>query len=535
MNIKQIILNKITLTLFVFIISFSASTQKAHALFGVGDIVTDPGNTVQGVLQVAEGTTQTFLQNSLNYKEFLLDALVNIMAKQLINQMTTSIVNWINSGFEGNPSFITDPGGFFLDAADQVTGAMLNQNGPLASLCSPFSFDLRITLALQASSRYKKRYTCTLGKIIENTRNAVERGVTINGFMAGDFSQGGWPAFIALTTNPQDSYSSAYLYAHSDLLSRIAQKEASINVDLNRGRGFLSYTKCEDITSNLYNSGLTGEQINQIQQPGNRNIQEMDPEKTSIRKTVDYEAGTEKIERCKVQTPGSVIEGTLSTQLGSGVRQLELADEIDEIVGALVNQLVIQIVTKGLNAASSGSSNRPSAVQQILGEQQQGAEQIRKLGKVLADKIAPYLTRDEKVINTYKQAFDITKKLQTSLNEARACWVQKNVSSQISEIDEVLSTKINPLVQDSQEKLTTASTTIQTLIRIRRVALVATTTAQFQPVSDEFNQLLQTQTLRTASDLQVAQDNLDEVKNQVEGISAQARESLSECKAYITP
>lgn len=535
MTIKHLTLKKITLTLFIFTILFSSTTQKSYAIFGIGDVVTDPGNTVQGVLQVAEGTTQSFLQNSLNYKEFLLDALVNILAKQLINQMTTSIVNWINSGFEGNPSFITDPGGFFLDAADQVTGTMLNQNGPLASLCSPFSFDLRITLALQASSRYKQRYTCTLGKIIENTRNAVERGVTINGFMAGDFSQGGWPAFIALTTNPQDSYSSAYLYAHSDLLSRIAQKEASVNVDLNRGRGFLSYTKCEDITSNLYNSGLTGEQINQIQKPGDHNIQEMDPEKTSIRKTVDYEAGTEKIERCKVQTPGSVIEGTLSTQLGSGVRQLELADEIDEIVGALVNQLVIQIVTKGLNAASGGSSNRPSAVQQILGEQQLGAEQIRKLGKVLADKIAPYLEKDTKIINTYRQSLTITQKLESSFNEAKACWVQKNVTSKISEVDNILSTKINPLTQESQTKLTAASTTIQALIRIRQVALTATSTAQFQPASDEFTQLLQTQTLRTASDLQAAQDNLDSIKNQVEGLSAEAKQSLDECKAYKTP
>lgn len=516
------------LLILVGIVAF-AQPRTSHAQMAV----TDPGNTIQGVLQVVEGTAQTFLQNSTNYKEFVLDLIVNVIAKQLINQMTTSIVNWINSGFEGNPSFVTDPGGFFLDAADQVTGALLNQNGPLASLCSPFSFDLRINLALQQSSRYNKRYTCTLGKIIENSRNAVERGVTINGFMAGDFSQGGWPAFISLTTDPQNHYSSAYLYAHSDLLSRIAQKEASINVDLNRGRGFMSYTKCEDITAEVSNrsAGLSTDQMNLLKQPGNRNIQEMDPEKTSIKKTVDYEAGTEKIERCKVQTPGSVIEGTLSNQLGSGVRQLELADEIDEIVGALVNQLVIQIVTKGLNAASGGSSDRPSAVQQILGEKGKTAEQVRKLGKILADKIAPYLERDDRVITTYQQAYDVANNVKTKFNQARACWIGKSNTSEVSQIDSVVSSKVDPLVSAAQAKLVQASTTSETLLRIKNVALTATTMEQLQPASDQFSQMLQEQSLQTSSDLQEARDNLKNVRDESQDLTRLAETSLSECNS----
>ena len=44
------------------------------------------------------------------------------------------------------------------------------------------------------------------------------------------------------------------------------------------------------------------------------------------------------------KTPGSVIESQLSNVLGSGLRQLELADEFDEMVGALVGQMVKNVV-----------------------------------------------------------------------------------------------------------------------------------------------------------------------------------------------
>ena len=42
----------------------------------------------------------------------------------------------------------------------------------------------------------------------------------------------------------------------------------------------------------------------------------------------------------EIRTPGSVIEKQLNDRLGSGQRRLEIADEFDEVVNALVNQLI---------------------------------------------------------------------------------------------------------------------------------------------------------------------------------------------------
>ncbi len=59
---------------------------------------------------------------------------------------------------------------------------------------------------------------------------------------------------------------------------------------------------------------------------------------------------------CTISTPGSVIESQLEHQLGSGVRQLEIADSINEIVGALAAQIVKQALGgSGLLGASQPS------------------------------------------------------------------------------------------------------------------------------------------------------------------------------------
>ncbi len=499
--------------------------------------VTDPVNTVQGVLQVIQGSAQSFLQNSLVYKEFVMDLLLNLVAKQLIRTMTQSIVNWINSGFSGSPAFLTDPGSFFLDAADQITGAMLDQDGPLASLCTPFSFDIRLSLALQVSSRAHQRYTCTLGTIIQNTRDAAARGVTINGFMAGDFSQGGWPAFLALSTEPQNNYSSASLYAYSDLLSRIAKKEAAINVDLNRGRGFMSWTKCEDVTGSIGAGGtLTSPQQDaQLNQPGNQTVQTgkaEDREDTSIKKTTDKTTGLVKYERCKTETPGSIIENTLSNQLGSGVRQLELADEINEIAGALVNQLVTAILTTGLNAVSGSSSGGPSTVSKILGEGTQSVAQVQKLGKQLANDLKPYLTRDQDVVENYQKAVVAAQGAQEKFVAVRACWIQKNVPSQAAQIDAAIAAKVTPLLSAVTTKLQEASTTMETLLAIQQIALTATTTAQLQPASEAFSDLLRQQALQSVSDLQESKDALKDTRRDASKLEDEAAALMKACQAY---
>ena len=53
-----------------------------------------------------------------------------------------------------------------------------------------------------------------------------------------------------------------------------------------------------------------------------------------------------------IKTPGSVVETQINNALPSGMRQLELADEINEAVGAVVSALVTKVLTAGLAAVN---------------------------------------------------------------------------------------------------------------------------------------------------------------------------------------
>ena len=187
-------------------------------------------------------TNSTIEQNTtkLQSAKCTWDGVAWQIARIALHSLTQSVVSWVNSGFNGSPAFLTNPEAFFLDTADQMTGAFLAGTGPLQNLCSPFSLDIRLSLALNQSQKLDQRYTCTLSKIIKNASS-------VSSFMSGSFSQGGWPAFLSVTTEPQNNAYGSYLSAHSNLLAAIGIKQGTIRTDLLQGHGFMSWKDCSNV------------------------------------------------------------------------------------------------------------------------------------------------------------------------------------------------------------------------------------------------------------------------------------------------
>lgn len=372
-------------------------------------------------------------------KDYVLDKLAYIAAKQILHQMTVSVVNWVNSGYEGKPAFLTNPSGFFLDAADQVTGDFLAENGPLRRLCSPWSVDIRVALALQQlQTSYNGissgRYTCTLSSVISNYRGATVNGYSIDGFLDGDFKQGGWPAFIALTTERQNNPYGSYLQAYSDQLYAIQQKKGSIAADLQQGNGFLSWQDCTDLPDYVQ----TGDDARE---------QGLVSADSSIR-TKDG-----KLQTCKTKTPGSVISGTLMGQLDSPRMELLLADSINEIATAMITQLVSQTLQKGLYSlsGSGGTGSGRAYLQQVYRDAV--APRTVDASGVNANPDVQSLTLAKE---RYDQAIALLTDSKNRYSAAQACFTAKmgsasatsatvvSASSQIALINEALSTKVIP-------------------------------------------------------------------------------------------
>ena len=245
-------------------------------------------------------------------KECVLDFLVSVLADTLIQQFTSSVVNWINSGFHGSPSFVTNPEGFFLEVGDIAIGRDLEKLGAIGELlCSGFDLDLRLALGINYSSSNRQYVGCRLSDVQKNIMNS---------WTGGSFGgKAGWDNWFSINTQKQNNPYGTYFTLTNQFDASIVKAENSKVKELEQGKGFLSYKKCP--------SG-GGE-----------------------------EARKEDVEgKCEVVTPGSVIESQLNNSLNLSNQKLAVADEINEIIGALINQGMKQVMSAtGLSGGSSRS------------------------------------------------------------------------------------------------------------------------------------------------------------------------------------
>ena len=412
--------------------------------------VEDVANTAQTTVSAVANTTSASSNYMLQVKEFILDNIAWNLAKMVLREITTSTVTWINSGFEGNPGFISDPASFFKNVGDELLGQMIFDQKNLAFLCSPFSLDLKLQLAFKYSP-FQKRIACTLSDVIRNATGAVENA-SINGFTAGDFNQGGWPAFVSMTTEPQNNLYGAYIQADFELSARIANMQKLKSDELNQGRGFLSWKKCSGDVPAPGDDNFVGPK-----QPG-EGTQNIGSDENGPVPANSYQ----REKNCEIQTPGSVIANVLDANTTGPMQDLHIADEINEIVGALFSQLVTKTLTVGLRGLSGkGSGDPQSYVSQLENEQAANNQQLKSIKDGILRDIDKYINREldfkAKKNENLKPYLDVKAKLDTAKN----CYINKQQTMQLN-ADQLAYTnqQIDSIVARTDNRITATSTRI---------------------------------------------------------------------------
>lgn len=259
-------------------------------------------SAVQNTLTAASTGLTAANTTGLLVKENILDGIGWAIAKQMVSNMTRSLINWINSGFEGSPSFVTDLNAFLLDALDTAAGEYIRSLGGIGEfICSPFRLDIQAALSAsyaQARSGMPSGPTAPACRLTDIANN-------IQGFFAG-INEGGWNDWMQVTSDPQNTPYGAYLEAQYRMKIKLVNDAGQEMEVANWGDGFLSKKICEAIE------------------------------------------GSSGGEQCIISTPGQVISEALTFQLSTGPRSLIEADEINELIGALLNQLVLKAM-EGIN------------------------------------------------------------------------------------------------------------------------------------------------------------------------------------------
>jgi len=321
---------------FVFFLSFPIYTFA-------GGIVWDPGNNIPNV-------ASAFADNGLMIKEYGLDTAAFILVNTILKKITAQTVNWINSGFKGNPAYVTNPGQFFLDVGDEQVSRFLSETS-LANLCSPFKTSVRIALVKNyLSDTDNKVYSCTLDKLRNN----------YDAFM-GDFDQGGWDGWFEMTQNQQNNPYGAYQDAQNKMNIEIGNKEAKFQKQLDWGKGVMSFERCkkENIVTQADISNGYG------------------AEGYKVGDCYDSGSGDNK----ETVTPGGVIETQLNTVLGTGIHRIEVGDELNEVFASLLKQLtgrVIGGIGDGLRGTTESNSGGNSFMDQLKDEAEKPAKDSGK-------------------------------------------------------------------------------------------------------------------------------------------------------------
>ncbi len=298
-----------------------------------------------------------------------------------LREITMSIVNWINTGFQGNPSFIQDPKGFLQKDADRVIGNFI-QSSDLNFLCEPFKINVKLTLGLQYTP-FKDTINCRLTDVLKNTEGAYKD------FMDGDFvGGGGWESWLAVTTVPQNNQMGVMLMSETKLNAEINDETLLKNGELSWGNGILSMKECTRTTKNLDGKVIGTEKykgdsgfyiysdpVGTVTSQSSKALYSENQKDMLFTGTVD--------EQCQIVTPGTMISDQLHNATDWDTDALNVADDINEIVGALGNFVITKAINKGFALINKDelSPNDPSWRDGIKQMQSQIGNDMNIVGK----------------------------------------------------------------------------------------------------------------------------------------------------------
>ncbi len=332
------------------------------------------GNAV-GVTGTVAGVTSTSIQVK-NVLKAIAQEFLKAAAKKMLAEMTKSTVNWINTGFHGQPLFVQNPQSFFQDITKSEVKNLVDQIG-YDRLKSPFGkqFALQVIDSYKRTAQQNSEYS--LNKVINDEE-------FLNNYRI-NFARGGWDGFLLNTQYAPNNPIGYNITEASILGEKIAGTQQTavqkVKDTLNQGMGFLSPQTCPSNPS--YNNG-----VNEFNRPSfsfNPAPGDLPPEpkptdakyqgdigkygsptflsdyaiwqhqynvlkaarKNAWAKTNDCPNGLAST------TPGSVAANSIMNALGTPMKQGELSAAMGNSLSTVFDSLINHFLDKGLSSLAS--------------------------------------------------------------------------------------------------------------------------------------------------------------------------------------
>lgn len=359
-------------------VSVTALPRPAHAFLGFEDIVADLANIFQSTIQnisgaatavstevtAVAGVESAFSEGSVFTKEYVLDMIAYLVVDAAIDALMQSIINWANNGFEGSPAFVTNFREHMRNLGDNVAGEFFTQLATSNTIRSPFFDNMvgtlqRNYLRLTSFRAYIERARYTLGQYSQNDQ----------AFTRGNFSQGGFGAWSQMWSNCHNNVFCAYAATRAELDTRVYNAQGNRARELSWGDGFLNSCEPAEASGEDTDSESAGDDTSTTEEGPSG---DGDEDTGTGDETGDDPAATGEGEPaslaptvagggpgCRTRTPNSLLNDITKRVLGSGLDRYISADELNEVVSAVVGGLINKVIGEGLGNAGSGSGARP--------------------------------------------------------------------------------------------------------------------------------------------------------------------------------
>ncbi len=273
------------------------------------------------------------------------------IAKALLAELTKKIVNWINSGFNGNPFYIQDQQSFFHDIAKKEINSFVAVIG-FDGKNFPFGRDSARQLLRDAQTNFEARSQYNLPQVI-GTTNAEH--------FSTDFTAGGWAGWMGVTQSSANNPIGFNYQVSNELAKTLRGTYSSpaekVQHDLFTGNGFLSMDLCDNPTDYESPSKDTSFSLSSATAAANAQCTIYTSNCTDLLNHGVAAKEWLRKHQCvtwKTVTPGHYIATQLDTAGSAKIGQYINATDINTALSGIFDALFNQAFKKGI--ASLGGS-----------------------------------------------------------------------------------------------------------------------------------------------------------------------------------
>ena len=376
----------------------TSTSPGSHAGTGLATIGEGAASDVT-TKKTSDSMTQDSIDNvdnTLNTQENTQNCLNGIaytLAKNQLTAMTKSTMNWVTSGFGGDPMYVQNMNSFM----NNITGSILEKELSVYNDLGLYPYGSNYARGAVGSYKSSMNFANSMKQNLTNYLNFGGLGNDAASLITGkttpnanlyynNFGAGGWDGWLAFTQIPQNNPLGFNIKMTQDIANKQETQKEQTKTELVTNKGVLDQKKCvkyakslksavNSITASksaadanyntLYDAYLRAEsEYNDIVYTPTRFEEEaaakqalLDAwtavEDASSVTALNSDGTPDDCVEWQVITPGSVIQDKISTYVNSPERQLELADTINKSLNALFTALISKLQHEGLSSLGS--------------------------------------------------------------------------------------------------------------------------------------------------------------------------------------